>query len=233
MRGKTLVVSVAIHVAIAALALFFTARAKERARRPTTVTVVSEKKKEEPKKPPPPPKAVAPPPPAKVAAAPRAVAEPKSAPSAPAPAPIDSGLSFGNDTGPGIAVGPVRPAQQQAQPQKAAEKAQVKRAAPRPADKVAECNEPPSKPEPLVRTHDIEYTARARSDGVEGRLVLRVTVGADGTVIKVEVLSPVEPSLDAAAVATVESWRFNPAMACGRPVGGGTFTIARRFELGD
>jgi protein TonB len=228
MSGRNLLISVTIHVAIAAAALFFTARAKERARRPTSVTVVSEKKKEEAKKEE--PKKPAPPPPK---AAPRpAVA--KAAPAAPvaaaaAPAPVDTGLTFGNDTGPGIAVGPARPTETQ---EKQAQPAPVKRAAPPPREH-AECNEPPSKPEPLVRTHDIEYTDRARADGVEGRLVLRVTVAADGSVVKVEVLSPVEPALDAAAVATVQSWRFTPALACGKPVGGQTFTIARRFELGD
>jgi protein TonB len=156
---------------------------------------------------------------------------------APAAAPADSGLTLGNDwDGPGIAVGPARPAGQATQKSAAAEP--VARTL-KPRDKPAarpgepECNEEPSKPSPLVRTQEIEYTDRARADGIEGRLVLRVTVGPDGAVLKIEVMSSVDPSLDAAAIAAVKTWRFAPALACGRPVGGGVFTLARRFELGD
>jgi TonB family protein len=94
------------------------------------------------------------------------------------------------------------------------------------------CTEEPSKPEPVFKT-EIEYTAAARADGVEGKLKLRVIVGADGEVVRVEVLSSVSPELDAAAVAAVKHWRFKPAMACGKAIAGGTYVLARRFELGD
>jgi len=94
------------------------------------------------------------------------------------------------------------------------------------------CTEEPSKPEPVFKT-EIEYTAAARAEGIEGKLKLRVVIGADGAVVGVEVLSSVSPELDAAAVAAVKHWRFRPAMACGKPVAGGTYVLARRFELGD
>jgi len=94
------------------------------------------------------------------------------------------------------------------------------------------CTEEPSKPDPVFKT-EIEYTAAARADGIEGKLKLRVVVGADGEVVRVDVLSSVSPELDAAAVAAVKHWRFRPAMACGKPVAGGTYVLARRFELGD
>ena len=94
------------------------------------------------------------------------------------------------------------------------------------------CTEEPSKPEPVVKT-EIEYTAAARAEGIEGKLKLKVVVGADGAVLTVEVLSSVSPELDAAAIAAVKHWRFRPAMACGKPVAGGTYVLARRFELGD
>jgi len=79
------------------------------------------------------------------------------------------------------------------------------------------CTEDPSKPEPVVKT-EIEYTAAAR---------------AEGSVTSVDVLSSVSPELDAAAVAAVKHWRFKPAMACGKAIAGGTYVLARRFELGD
>jgi len=94
------------------------------------------------------------------------------------------------------------------------------------------CMDEPSKPEPVFKT-EIEYTASARADGIEGKLKLKITVGADGSVLHVDVLASVSPELDAAAVSAVRQWRFKPAMACGRPVAGGTYVLARRFELGD
>jgi protein TonB len=94
------------------------------------------------------------------------------------------------------------------------------------------CTDEPSKPEPVFKT-EIEYTATARSEGIEGKLKLKIVVGADGSVMAVEVLASVSPELDAAAVAAVKQWRFRPAMACGKPVAGGTYVLARRFELGD
>jgi protein TonB len=94
------------------------------------------------------------------------------------------------------------------------------------------CTEPPGKPEPTLKT-DIEYTEEARAAGIEGRLVLEVTVDADGNVSDVKVITGVDPALDAAAISTVKTWRFKPAVACGKPVAGGTYRIARRFELGD
>jgi len=94
------------------------------------------------------------------------------------------------------------------------------------------CHEEPSKPEPVYKK-EIEYTASARAEGIEGKLKLRLTIGADGQVVNVEVLSAVAPELDAAAVAAVKLWRFKPAMMCGKPVSGGVYIVARRFELGD
>ena len=82
-------------------------------------------------------------------------------------------------------------------------------------------------------TLEIEYTDQARADGVEGKLKLRVTISATGEVTNVEVLAGVQASLDAAAIASVKQWRFKPAMRCGKPFAGGTFVIARTFELGD
>ena len=94
------------------------------------------------------------------------------------------------------------------------------------------CTDEPSKPEPVFKT-EIEYTASARAEGIEGKLKLKITVGDDGSVVRVEVLASVSPELDAAAVAAVKQWRFRPAMACGKAISGGTYVLARRFELGD
>ena len=230
MRGATVVASAIVH---ALVALILIRAAKVRARRaPTPIAVVSAKKKAVENKPAPPKKKVEPtptPPPVKerqaVAAAPVHVA------------PIQTDVKMGNvpdDNEVGLPV----------LPPKARE---IAAAAPEPPkvlarvhkqEQVAErttedCAEEPSKPTVLARPTDIEYTEKARADGVQGRLVLQVTIAADGSVSDVKVVKSVEPALDAAAVAAVQTWRFRPAMRCGKAVEGGVYMIAQRFELGD
>lgn len=245
MKGRTMIFSVGAHVALAT-ALLLTAGRKARHQTTAIAVVEAKAKKAEakppPPEPPPPPERRVPvlPRPRNARPAPQPVAAPTPAPSpSPAPrskgpAPLDTGLTLGNADGPGLAVAGSRGGDGA---RHAPEKAQPH--APSPAPKKREhdegdapCTEEPTKPEPLART-EIEYTADARANGVEGRLVLRVFVGADGGVAKVDVLSKVDPALDAAAVAAVERWRFKPSQRCGRPVAGGVYTLARRFELGD
>jgi protein TonB len=242
-RSRTVIASALIHAAVFGLALRISSgRAQRRA---TTVAVVGEKKKPEPKKEPPKPR------PLLASARPAAVrpaAAPKAAPAPEAPTPqaaapsVDTGLELSNDDGPGIALGGPEPAARAAAASTAAA-APEKRAAPVKKEKVLapradspeddNCTEAPSKPVPLQRPSEIEYTQEARAAGVEGRLVLKITVGADGAVREVEVVSAVDPQLDAAAIAAVKTWVFKPSLRCGKPMGGGTFTLARRFELGD
>ncbi|HVV82035.1 MAG TPA: TonB family protein, partial [Kofleriaceae bacterium] len=182
--------------------------------------------------------AAAPPPP------PTAAPPPIDEGAKPAPAPVATNISMGNDTGMDLGTGhptgpdtthaPTSPKQDHAKPAAAAVKTPIKIAPPPPptGGGDAPCTEPPGKPEPVVKT-EIEYIEEARAAGIEGRLVLKVTVDEHGNVTDVTVVSGVDGALDAAAVATVKTWRFKPAMACGKPVAGGTYTIARRFVLGD
>jgi protein TonB len=239
----TIIVSLIVHVALAFLAT--RVQEQKRKRRATTVAVVSEKKKEakpedKPKPPPPPPptpKAAARPEP-KAEAAPAPVEDaPKVASSeAPPPGGFSTGLELSN-SGPGIAIGPAKdPGSGRKDPgadRPKAVKPVVKTSDGGGGDKGEQaCTEEPTKPEPIAKT-EIEYTDQARADGVEGRLVLTLTIGASGEVTDVKVDSGVQASLDAAAVATVKTWRFKPALRCGKPIAGGTYRIARRFELGD
>jgi protein TonB len=63
------------------------------------------------------------------------------------------------------------------------------------------------------------YPERALRHGEQGRVMLRVSVSADGTPIEVELAETSgHPSLDTAALAAVRQWRFSPAMQAGRPV---------------
>ena len=240
-----IVVSLLIHYALGETAMQF--KGDPPGKRKKMVAVVgSEKKKEEPKKPPPPP---APPPP-KVKATPKPAPvetpkappppEPVHATHAPAPTP---GLEFSN-SGPGIDVGagsgetkPKTPGDNDTHKAEAVKKPTAVK---KPEDTgdahdigegPAPCTEDATKPEPIQKT-DIEYTEEARANGVEGRLVLKITIDENGAVTDVSVASSVDPSLDAAAIAAVKQWRFKPSTKCGKPVAG-TYTLARRFELGD
>jgi len=171
---------------------------------------------------------------------------PKAAPVAETPqptaklpvAPIAMDMAMSNeDIGDAVAIPVARPAQAAVPTKVASMDAEPKRRrvhelGPGGPAIEAQCTDEPSKPEPVFKT-EIEYTAAARAEGIEGKLKLKVVVGADGAVLSVQVLASVSPELDAAAVAAVKQWRFRPAMACGKPVAGGTYIIARRFELGD
>ena len=246
MRSKTIIFSAVLHIIVFGAA--FQISKKSHARRRTSVAVVgAEKKKKAPEKKPedkpkPKPKVVASAKPEADRPVPTTAKSTAPTPetNTPAPTAVDTGLTLGNSDGPGIDVGgPAKPAQkgpqqnaatdQKAAPTTKKEKAIVPKGSPEEDD----CTEAPSKPAPAQRPTEIEYTQEARANGVEGRLVLKITVAADGSVANVEVVSPVDPALDAAAISAVKTWTFKPAMRCGKAMGGAVYNLAKRFELGD
>ena len=239
MRARTITVagSLLFHVALGVAAIWYAGLPKTR--KAHTVAVMGEQKKKEEKredkpKPIPPPK----PRPASKSVEPAPIAPPVPQPEAPPPkssAPPrvngdysnngggstrSDGNSHSGGDGPGMGP-PGPPAQKTKVPV---------------AKKVSEedaCTEAPTKPSPVNRPTEIEYTQEARANGIEGRLVLKIIVGADGAVAEVIVVKSVDPQLDAAAVAAVKSWVFKPAQRCGKPSDGGVYMVAQRFELGD
>lgn len=58
-----------------------------------------------------------------------------------------------------------------------------------------------------------QYPRAARSDGIEGLVLVRVIIGVDGRIEpgSVQVVRSV-PALDAAAMSAVSQWRFSPAL---------------------
>jgi protein TonB len=74
-------------------------------------------------------------------------------------------------------------------------------------------------PVPVVRVNPT-YTAAARDAKIEGRVMLRVEVGADGTVGDVSVVESLDTvyGLDDQAVAAARQWEFRPATRGGTPV---------------
>jgi len=62
------------------------------------------------------------------------------------------------------------------------------------------------------------YTPEAKEARIQGTVEILLTVRADGTVKAEKVIKPLDPGLDASAVAAVEQWRFRPATKDGKPV---------------
>ena len=78
-----------------------------------------------------------------------------------------------------------------------------------------------------------DYPAAARRHGLQGKVVLRVEVSAEGRAQSVEVkVSSGHSILDEAALDAVRRWRFNPASQNGNPVAGAA-EVPIEFRLVD
>lgn len=75
-----------------------------------------------------------------------------------------------------------------------------------------------------------EYTAEARSKGVEGVTTLYAEVTKDGTAANIRVIKSLDPGLDAKAVAAVTQWRFRAGKRDGKAVTVAS-TIDVQFQL--
>jgi TonB family protein len=236
LRWGTVIISTALHLGVAA-SLITVAERKGLGKKTITVAVTRDekKKKEEPK--PPPPKPIAKP------AAPKPAAPVKAEAAAPArAAPVAMNLAMSNsnmDVGPGIGLeGRAKPTAAAA-PVKVASNVSAERTR-RAKEELGAggedqpCTEEPSKPIPIFQT-EINYAIypQAQADGIEGKFKAILTIDANGEVASVDVATSLDPGFDAAIVAQLRRWRFKPAMACGKPVGGALFPVKARFELGD
>jgi TonB family protein len=63
-----------------------------------------------------------------------------------------------------------------------------------------------------------DYPEAAQRAGLEGVVVLKATIDAQGRLQDLRVLRGVDPLLDEAALAAVRQWRFRPATRDGKPV---------------
>lgn len=70
----------------------------------------------------------------------------------------------------------------------------------------------------LVKSAHPQYTATALRAKVRGSVILRAVVDANGAVAEVQVLKPLEASLDAAASQALARWQFKPGTCGGAPV---------------
>jgi protein TonB len=69
----------------------------------------------------------------------------------------------------------------------------------------------------LVQRVNPEYPPVAQAAQVEGAVVLEATVNKSGRVESVRVVNG-SPLLDAAAIAAVKQWRYEPLLLNGEPV---------------
>jgi protein TonB len=72
----------------------------------------------------------------------------------------------------------------------------------------------------VIRDVKPEYTAEAMRARVQGAVLVRAIVQADGTVRDVQVVRSLDPvfGLDQSAVRAAAQWRFRPALLAGQPV---------------
>ncbi len=144
-----------------------------------------------------------PPPPTKTASAP-ALASPKPAPSvvASTPAPTPASPPDRTPTPPPPAPKPVVPA----------------KAAPDP-DRVYTIKEPGVSPPQMVHQVQPQYTAQARTNRTQGRVILQAEVWPDGLPHNIEILKSIgDAGLDQNAIAALRQWRFAAGAKDGQPV---------------
>lgn len=82
-----------------------------------------------------------------------------------------------------------------------------------------------------IHTPNAIYTADARKRKVEGECFIRVIVDAQGFPQNPQVVRPLDPGLDAAALEAVRHYRFNPAVKKGVGPVPVMITVAVNFRL--
>jgi protein TonB len=78
----------------------------------------------------------------------------------------------------------------------------------------------------------VSYPATARKEGIQGTVILMVTIETSGSVSDVSVKKSVREDIDKAAVASAHQWLFEPARIEGKPVKA-VVAIPFRFKLDD
>jgi protein TonB len=69
----------------------------------------------------------------------------------------------------------------------------------------------------LIYRKDAEYPKIAKQTGAKGTVTLNATIGTDGNIKKVKIVSG-HPMLTNAAVEAVKQWRYRPTLLNGQPV---------------
>jgi TonB family protein len=70
----------------------------------------------------------------------------------------------------------------------------------------------------LLYKVEADYTAEARSKGIEGASRLYTEISRDGFPVNIRVVKSLDPGLDAKAIKALKQWRFRPAERDGKPI---------------
>lgn len=73
-------------------------------------------------------------------------------------------------------------------------------------------------PKVLEKTSDPQYTPEAKAAKLEGTVGLTMVVGTDQRAHDIKVVKSLDKGLDASAVASVKTWKFQPGTKNGKPV---------------
>src|SRR5262245_48987219 len=70
----------------------------------------------------------------------------------------------------------------------------------------------------LLKKEEPTYTEQAKSNRIEGFVILQIVVSPNGRATKIEVLSPLGYGLDENAIEAISKWKFSPGMKHGTAV---------------
>jgi TonB family protein len=82
----------------------------------------------------------------------------------------------------------------------------------------------------LIKQVTPEYPEAARREGVQGVVILVITVDEEGNVEEIKIARKVHPLLDEAAIAAVKQWKYSPTLLNGEPIPV-TATVTVNFEM--
>jgi len=99
---------------------------------------------------------------------------------------------------------------------------------------LAGCMASQNRPLQLISGAGPIYPADARAAGIQGDVILRYDVAADGTVRNAQIESADPPGVfDEAALAAVRSWKYNPQIKAGERQEVLNILSTLRFRLDD
>jgi len=99
---------------------------------------------------------------------------------------------------------------------------------------VAGCMSTSSRPPEMLSAGGVVYPAEARQQKIEGYVKVAYDVTVDGTVANARVVAADPPGIfDAAALAAVRTWRFNPAVEKDKVVPAAGVVSRVKFKLGE
>lgn len=90
-----------------------------------------------------------------------------------------------------------------------------------------------TRPAQLLSGAEPVYPPGARQAGIQGQVVIRYDLTAEGAVVNVQVVAAQPPGVfEEAALAAIAQWRFRPALAQGRSIASQGRISTLRFRMG-